>query len=272
MNCCYQQYPINPRIPSTSHASYNLITSQHMENNFVPVHQVSTTPLFFNECDMPRMLQVYHPQLHNSHHNIPNLHLTSSLSEYSTRQISRPHNQFYDPSTKLQRKKQHRYRSTTRTLKEIPIENDRHNIKIALFNAHSTQNKLKRSAITEFIKDEKIDVMFVTETWLQPSGDENKIKHLTPPGYKLFSLPRGTLGGGILVIYRDHLPVKISTTFPFNHKSFELLHLSITSPKHFHLFCLYKTPPRKKNGLKNSDFVNELPDFLEHINLLCGSS
>ena len=51
-----------------------------------------------------------------------------------------------------------------------------------------------------------------------------------------------------------------------------MLQLTITSPQHIHLFCIYKTPPRKKNGLKNSDFVAELPFLLDHINFLRGKS
>ena len=168
------------------------------------------------------------------------------------------------------KKHHHITKSESKNLKMICTNQSE--FRIAVFNAHSVQRRHRRCAILEFINDQNIDFMFVTETWLRPTGDENKLKHLTPKGYKIYSLPRETKGGGILVIYRDHIKVNITTSFSFEHKSFELLQLSITSPKHIHLFCIYKTPPRKKNGLKNSTFIDELPQLLDHVNLLRGNT
>ena len=145
-------------------------------------------------------------------------------------------------------------------------------LNIALFNSHSVQTREKRIGIANFVVDKNIDVLFITETWLNSSGEEGKLKELTPSRYKIKSLPRGSRGGGILVIYKDHLPVKATLNFSFKHNSFEIIQLSLTSPQHVHFFCIYRPPPTKKNKLLNSDFLKEFPDLLEHVNLLRGKS
>ena len=65
---------------------------------------------------------------------------------------------------------------------------------------------------------------------MKTHGDESKCVDLTPPGYKLRSFPRATRGGGLAVIYRDHFPVTVNTTFPFTHTSSELVQLQLTAP------------------------------------------
>ena len=168
------------------------------------------------------------------------------------------------------------YNSTKRPRRSRELSNlvnvsSKQGLQIAVFNAHSVQSKTRRASIVDFIIDEHIDIMFITESWLNTTGDEAKLKDLTPTGYKITSVPRETKGGGLIAIFRDHLCVNLSTSFSFNHTSFELLQLTLTSP-HIHFFCIYRVPPRKQNGLKNSDFEAELPDLLEHINLLRGKS
>ena len=187
-------------------------------------------------------------------------------------QLSSDHSRIQTRITQTQRQfnNHHKMKNNKNNLKYIQTNDS--GFKVAVFNAHSVQRRHRRSEIIEFIRDENIDILFITETWLKQHGDENKLKHLTPSGYKIKSVPRGSLGGGILAIFREHIPITITESFPFNHRSYEVLQLTITSPQHIHLFCLYKTPPRKKNGLRNSDFVTELPFLLDHINYLCGKS
>ena len=98
----------------------------------------------------------------------------------------------------------------------------------------------------KFVKDEGVDIMFLTETWMKTHGDESKCVDLTPPGYKLRSFPRATRGGGLAVIYRDHFPLSVSTTFPFTHSSFELTELTLTAPEHIHFFLPLQTPTLQK--------------------------
>ena len=98
----------------------------------------------------------------------------------------------------------------------------------------------------KFVKDEGVDIMFLTETWMKTHGDESKCVDLTPPGYKLRSFPRATRGGGLAVICRDHFPLSVNTTFPFTHSSFELVELTLTAPEHIHFFLPLQTPTLQK--------------------------
>ena len=150
-----------------------------------------------------------------------------------------------------------------------PSQNDK-GLTVSVFNAQSVGPKEKHTEIVEFMKDECVDILFLTETWMKTHGDESKCVDLTPPGYKLRSFPRATRGGGLAVIYRDHFPVTVSTTFPFTHTSFELVQLQLTAPHHIHFFCLYRPPPSRKNKLTDTVFLSKFPDFLEYCNTLRG--
>ena len=121
-----------------------------------------------------------------------------------------------------------------------PSQNDK-GLTVSVFSAQSVGPKEKRAEIVEFVKDECVDILFLTETWMKTHGDESKCVDLTPPGYKLRSFPRATRGGGLAVIYRDH--------FPVTHTSFELVQLQLTAPHHIHFFCLYRPPPSRKNSM-----------------------
>ena len=59
-----------------------------------------------------------------------------------------------------------------------------------LFNARSVGTSRKKTEICNFITDNDVDIMFLTETWLRPSGDEAKCADLAPPGYSVHSFPR----------------------------------------------------------------------------------
>ena len=71
------------------------------------------------------------------------------------------------------------------------------------------------------------DILFLTETWLKPHGDESRLHDLTPAGYIAMSFPRESRGGGIAVVYNKCLSKRISitATFCFHHQSFEVIRL-----------------------------------------------
>ena len=165
--------------------------------------------------------------------------------------------------TQKRRQQTNLIKTNTKNLKKM---------KLALFNAHSIGDRSKRIIIKEFLFDEDIDILVITETWLRTTGDEVKLRDITPCGYKIKSVPRATKGGGIAVVYKEHLHPTFYLDFEFDHASFELVHLSINKPQHINIFCMYRPPPSTANGLLNSTFINELPDFLEHTNTLRGKT
>ena len=69
-------------------------------------------------------------------------------------------------------------------------------LRVALFNARSVGTPEKRCEISNYINDNAIDLMFLTETWLRSHGDEAKIVDLASSGYAVKSFPRPSRGGG----------------------------------------------------------------------------
>ncbi|KAK7465984.1 hypothetical protein BaRGS_00037471 [Batillaria attramentaria] len=92
------------------------------------------------------------------------------------------------------------------------------------FNAQSVAGNQseKRSEIELFVRDESVDVLLLTETWLKCQGDEAKCVDMTPPGYTLRSFPRATRGGGVAFLLRNTIldNAVITTTFPFHPRIF----------------------------------------------------
>ena len=77
----------------------------------------------------------------------------------------------------------------------------------------------KRCEISTFIKDNGVDLFFVTETWLSAQGDEAKTAELAPSGFDVKSFPRQSRsrGGGIATVYKSTLGSNITfkTNFDF---------------------------------------------------------
>ena len=90
----------------------------------------------------------------------------------------------------------------------------------------------KRHKISTFIKDNGVDLFFVTETWLSAQRDEAKTVELAPSGFdvKSFSRLSRSRGGGIATVYKSTLGSNITfkTNFDFTHTSHEVMQASIT--------------------------------------------
>ena len=63
----------------------------------------------------------------------------------------------------------------------------------ALVNIQSVGNKTHE--IRDYINDNKMDVLMLTETWLNYS-DSAKIREMTPDTHRFLHVPRGTGRGG----------------------------------------------------------------------------
>ena len=97
-----------------------------------------------------------------------------------------------------------------------------HSFIVASFNAQSVKGNdmaCKRCEISTFIKDNGVDLFFVTETLLSPQGDEAKTVELAPSGFDVKSFPRQSRsrGGGIATVYKSTLGSNITfkTNFDF---------------------------------------------------------
>ena len=118
----------------------------------------------------------------------------------------------------------------------VPLSSDRpstektRKVTVTVFNARSVGEKSKRSDISDFIVDNDVHVLFLTETWLLPSGDDAKCSDLSPPGYRTLSFPCPSRGGGIAFVVADSLApfLSVTTDFSFPHSSLELSQLPVS--------------------------------------------
>ena len=125
------------------------------------------------------------------------------------------------------------------------------------------------------IKDNSIDLFFVTETWLSAQGDKAKTVELAPSGFDVKSFPRQSQsrGSGIATVCKSTLGSNITfkTNFDFTHTSFKVVQASITLQHNTqHFLCLYRPPPNRRNNLADSMFTEQLPDLLDYVNNLPG--
>ncbi|KAL8566591.1 hypothetical protein ACOMHN_054813 [Nucella lapillus] len=102
--------------------------------------------------------------------------------------------------------------------------------------------------------------MFITETWLKPQAcgrflaKQEEVVGLPSSPESLF----------------EHATV--TTEFPFDHNSFELVQLTLDGHHHVNLFCLYRPPPSKVNKLTDGMFFEEFSELLEHANIMGGKT
>ena len=152
-----------------------------------------------------------------------------------------------------------------------------HSFIVVSFNAQSVKGNdmdCKRCEISTFIKDNGVDLFFVTETWLSAQGDEANTVELAPSGFDVKSFPRQSRfrGGGIATAYKSNLGSNITfkTNFDFTHTSFEVVQASITQLHNtLHFFFLYRPPPSRLHNHTDSMPTEQLPD-LDYVSNLPG--
>lgn len=136
-------------------------------------------------------------------------------------------------------------------------------ITFSLWNVRSLNNKAAQ--VNEYIVDNKIDIMALTETWLS-SDDVNGpvIAEATPRGYTLRHVPRGGRGGGVGIKFKTSLKLKINT--PKKFMSFEYMDMTLKSvTKVLRVILLYWPPPSKANKLSCDTFFSEFTALLEFL-------
>ncbi|KAL8559259.1 hypothetical protein ACOMHN_040383 [Nucella lapillus] len=75
-------------------------------------------------------------------------------------------------------------------------------LNICHLNSQSAVKTGKPETISDYILEQKLDIMILTETWLSESGHETSCNLMTPSGFVLKSYPRASKRGGIAVIFR----------------------------------------------------------------------
>lgn len=140
-------------------------------------------------------------------------------------------------------------------------------VPLSLFTLNCRSVKNKALSVGDLITSQDIDVLVLTETWLGTSVDDQVIYEVLPPGYSIHHVPRlDKRGGGVAVIFKDGLDVKQtdSTNDAFTH--FERMECTIAvSDIQVKLCIIYRPPPSKQNGFKNTVFFEEWSNYLDSL-------
>lgn len=125
-------------------------------------------------------------------------------------------------------------------------------IELCLLNSRSIKNKA--SLLNDFVIENKVDVMTITETWLLPGDVDQAVKtDVTPQGYVLRCVSREKRGGGVAVLCKKPLLAKVNPAKRF--KSFEYMDTLLKScSKLLRLVVVYRPPPSNKNKSTNELF------------------
>ena len=133
---------------------------------------------------------------------------------------------------------------------------------VVVMNAQSVRNKAL--TINEYIGDDSLDLLAITEAWLSKDGETAVINDLVPDGYSLISVPRGRgRCSGIGLIHRDSLSRKLMPTK--HNKHMELMHVRVQAASiTFNLYILYHPPVSCKTS-SAADFLGELEALFTDI-------
>ena len=118
----------------------------------------------------------------------------------------------------------------------------------------------KPASLQEFISDNKLDILALSETWLSPNSLPATLNSLTPPEFSILSSPRkDSRGGGLALIYRSSFKIQEVRVPSF--LSFESLCVKASfSSLSYTILSIYRPPACSKSSFM-SDFSTLLEDL-----------
>ena len=140
-----------------------------------------------------------------------------------------------------------------------------HFLKLALLNTRSLNNKAL--ILNEFITDNNLDFLCITETW-HNHLDYFSLNQATPPGYTYIDQPRPTgKGGGAASIHKKDLKIITISTPPVH--SFEKIAFKLPGPAPLVIAVIYRPPKPNPSFLSDfSDLVAQLSAISPSVLLL----
>ena len=144
-------------------------------------------------------------------------------------------------------------------------------LKFAVFNCRSICNKT--AGVLELLKDNDIDVCFVTESWLK-SKDVAKYAEIHDFGYDIHSAPRRGRGGGVAFIFNPKR-VKLVRNSVSKYSSFEVLEAVINTQTELIRLCVvYRctqaTSKQRYQETKLALFIEEFSEYIDNLNSKAG--
>lgn len=139
-------------------------------------------------------------------------------------------------------------------------------VRFALCNARSIKNKT--SFLCDFIISRQLDIMVLTETWL--NGDDRDCYHLadisnTLAEYNIIQKPRnGKHGGGVAVLLKKGFATSLHNHR--NYQAMECLDVTVKAGNtSLRLLAIYRPPPSSKNKFTASMFFDDFNHLIEEV-------
>ena len=119
----------------------------------------------------------------------------------------------------------------------------------------SMKEKTRLPYILDLVRDNKCDLVALTETWLSPDVSKNAsvVQECAGYGYKLFHIPRPTRREcGVRILLKDNISIARNKIHHLAHTTFEHIELLITSISihsyiHIRLVVVYRPPQSNIN-------------------------
>ena len=146
-------------------------------------------------------------------------------------------------------------------MKQLPPTSEIHKFfHLSHVNARSIANKVDQFQIE--VLDRDIDACTITETWIKQDDIDSITNDIPPIGYKILSTPRpsGCIGGGLALVYKDHMTVKellLEESTPLSTMELQGYSLRIGNST-INLYVLYRLPHTSV-----LQFCNEFSKILE---------
>ena len=138
---------------------------------------------------------------------------------------------------------------------------------MAFLNPWSACNKT--TAINDFLTSNDLDLLAMTESWLQSDNDSKphrvKKHEMLPSNYQMIYIPRpeGRRGGGVAVIFKQTILVKVMDYSKCRTNQFEYIICAVTICKSvIRLIIVYRPDPTSVNKLNVKLFWKQFEDFL----------
>src|SRR5207245_4353743 len=152
-------------------------------------------------------------------------------------------------------------------------------LNMGLVNARSMVNKT--ALIHDVIADNRLDLLAVTETWVYKDLPDVLKKEAAPHGYSISHAHHLTTtgggqkqhGGGVALIHREDIQIKIIPTTLASTRTFELLLAKVINSTVGLTIAVIYRPPGSMPGI--TDFAAELSNLIDTVvpgsrYILCG--
>ena len=136
---------------------------------------------------------------------------------------------------------------------------------MATFNSRSLCNKTV--SVIELLKEENVDICFLTETWLK-LDDKAKFAEIKDHGFDIISAPRRGRGGGVAFLYNPSI-VKLSRN-TVRYSSFEVLEAVLkTNNQLIRLCVIYRSTQQSSQKsyqvTRKKLFMVQFSDYLDGL-------